>query len=490
MKATVIVALSILTLACESTPRESPDLVVWRGSIVETRTGAPIPDCLVRVYSETGRIVLDGRSNLIGEGRSGADGSVEIRFQNDSSPSHWVFDAKGYAPRSETAELDLDPVVRLERGSVFEGRVVDVLGRPVPGARISLFKGCGHAPAVRRAVADGEGRFRFDRVTVDRIWLEGEGIASSYAEWFHGPDGEVWVIGRPGFAVEGRVVDPRGRPIEGIWVKVWRRGPFARTDATGRFRLTGVEDGLRIGIATDTRPTANGVVTMWSILDAHCDATPVRITFDPETEDTDVTGGDPPDRPAVERPLLALRLADLPDPGFLGEFGNAAWIWTAEGERIAVGGPDEPSRVPPGVPMALHVLSDSVLLAVVPITIPAGTTGRVEKTIHLDLPPTYRFGLYRGRAPEVWVRTSARAPFHPVRTWRRHGRYEFVVPGGSAHQIYVFDTDLELGALVKPEEGAFDLGVLELSTRWRVRGEYLSGIEFPPGPVPVDAAQR
>jgi hypothetical protein len=387
MKTTAIFALSLLALSCGSTPGERPDLFVWTGQVVDAGTGTPISGCLVRVYSEVGRIVVDGQGVFLGDGQSGPEGFVHVAVRRDGEPSHWVFDAEGYAPRTVTAGLDLAPVVRLERGSTFEGRVVDVIGRPVPGARISLFEGCGHAPTLRRAVADGQGGFRFDGVNVRRIWLQGEGIASSYAEWFSTPDGEARIIGRPGFAVEGRVVDPDGRPIEGIWIKYWHRGPFARTDAAGNFRLEGVEDGARLGIATDTRPTQNGVVTMWSIHDAVRGAGPVRITFDMETEDTDVKETATDTSPPAERPLLALRIAGLPTEGFFEEIGNVAWIWTAEGERLAVGGPDEPTPVPAGVPMALHVLSKSVLVAIVPFSIPAGTTGRVEKTLRLD-PPT------------------------------------------------------------------------------------------------------
>ena len=60
--------------------------------------------------------------------------------------------------------------------------------------------------------------------------------------YFLPPDGGT-IATDPGLAIRGTVVDPEGKPVEGVVVTSVQspRGPTAVTDGKGRFRLDGVE---------------------------------------------------------------------------------------------------------------------------------------------------------------------------------------------------------------------------------------------------------
>jgi len=271
---------------------EDASMFVWAGQIVDEETGAPIRGARVRVSSESGTIVLDGRGTDLGEGTSDENGFVEVTMPLDPRPSHWLVDADGYAPRTENRSwrwwpsepviVEPEPVIELRRGSTFRGRVVDVLGRPVPGVRISTYEGCRHAPAQQRAVSGADGRFRFERSAHTQVWIEGGGVAGRNAEWFPDLDGGALILAQPGVTVEGRVLSPTGRPLPGIWVRIRERGPATRTDANGRFRLEGAEPGWSLGLATDHAPTKNGVVVKAFSATVIRDPQPLLLHFDPE----------------------------------------------------------------------------------------------------------------------------------------------------------------------------------------------------------------
>ncbi|MEN8148739.1 MAG: carboxypeptidase regulatory-like domain-containing protein [Planctomycetota bacterium] len=268
---------------------------LWAGQIVDEETLAPIEGARVRVFSESGTIVIDGRSTLLGQGMSDANGFVEVTMALDPCPSHWLVVADGYAPRTATrhwrwwphepALLEESPVLELSRGRPFRGRVVDPLGRPMPGVRISLYDGCRHAPAQQRGVTDEHGRFAFGRSDHSRVWIEGGGVAARDAEWFRDIDGGALVVAEPGVTVEGRVLSPEGRPLPDIWVRVWERGPATRTGADGRFRLEGADPSWVLGLATDHAPAKHGVVVKTDQAAVVRDPKPLILGFDPRTGD-------------------------------------------------------------------------------------------------------------------------------------------------------------------------------------------------------------
>jgi hypothetical protein len=147
-----------------------------------------------------------------------------------------------------------------ERSGGIVGRVVDLQGRPVPGAEVwgeALRKEAG------RVRADAEGRFRLGPIGEDKavdVWFEGEGLARERREGVHVFGGRDHDLGTltlvPGTRVAGRVVDAGGRPIPGakVAIEVYRRvlGHTidsnqrrweVSSDAEGRFRTASLPPG-------------------------------------------------------------------------------------------------------------------------------------------------------------------------------------------------------------------------------------------------------
>ncbi len=184
--------------------------------------------------------------------------------------------------------------VVLRPGIAGFGRVVDLGERPVAGAEVSLSASRRGPPRHRfepepapehRAVTDAEGRFEVANLAPGGIDLRV--TARGYAEIVI-PGVEVAEVGdgaaadlgtvvlEPGVRVEGRVVDPDGRPLAGAavhWMP-WRgddfRGfsgmgtaPEVTTDAAGRFVIEDLARGGKISIEARLRgydqATAPGV---------------------------------------------------------------------------------------------------------------------------------------------------------------------------------------------------------------------------------------
>jgi hypothetical protein len=162
-------------------------------------------------------------------------------------------------------EVPPSPTGRVEApNGAFEGRIVSSLtGRGLPAGELT-FARAGEASSVS-ATADGS--FRFDARVPGR-WLLAAATAPGHLpfapEWGQSP---VLLDARPGEVVreitialapaeelEGRVVDPDGRPVEGAEITVLggRAGAGTlvptkdrfRSDSAGTFRFTAPEDAI------------------------------------------------------------------------------------------------------------------------------------------------------------------------------------------------------------------------------------------------------
>lgn len=364
---------------------------VWSGQVIDRRTGEPIPGCRVRVYSEIGRVVLDGDAILVGEGVTDEDGFVAMGVWREPSPSKWVYEAEGYAPRTVT-NFDLpgkssDAVVGLGVEPDFRGRVFDPLGRPCPGVRVSTYQGCRHAPALRRAVTDAEGRFVLENVEVDQLWIEGSEIASAYGDWVMDENGEAVVFARPGVTATGRVTDRDGKPLANILVRgMWSRGPGVRTSDEGRFVLPGLEAGGEIHLSTDTLPVKDGVVGSTWAADVVRNPRPLHLRFDvkdasvPRSPDTSKVTLDLPGGPGRNRVTLIHR--ETGQVWFKEyEDGKGTMEVPAGPYEVRVGGPFCSSWL---VPFEDELRSSGPLLEPKPYL----AVGRVGIRIRLVNPPT------------------------------------------------------------------------------------------------------
>jgi len=120
-------------------------------------------------------------------------------------------------------------------GQVIRGRVVDPEGRPVAGAKVSWFRG----PRVR---TDGDGRFEIPGRPKVRTHLKVDhrSFLIPRLHLLSSSSGHVIAL-EAGLSISGRVTGKDGRGVAGIWVTAGR--PRARTDADGRYRITGLEAG-------------------------------------------------------------------------------------------------------------------------------------------------------------------------------------------------------------------------------------------------------
>jgi RNA polymerase sigma factor (sigma-70 family) len=145
-------------------------------------------------------------------------------------------------------------VTVMKKGVPIAGRVVDAEGRPVAGALVVSTdrQGALFTDVDQFAVTtDGDGRFRTGQVKASEWFLlaRARGHAPGEGRVKVGtavPQVEI-ALGRPR-TLEGRVVDPAGRPVAGAFVNVdtWRGyrclGVFLYSDAEGRFRWEDAPD--------------------------------------------------------------------------------------------------------------------------------------------------------------------------------------------------------------------------------------------------------
>ncbi len=148
---------------------------------------------------------------------------------------------------------------RLTPGLSLVGRVQDGLGRPIPGAMVSLEKAWrgGWLPPEagftkdNPAVTDGKGRFRFrflEKEGVYRLTAVAKGyLKKTLADVLPGKQDLVVTLSRGG-GVRGRVLDFRGRPVPSFTVEGVRRPSWAgwsvRGKKDGSFQGWGVPPGV------------------------------------------------------------------------------------------------------------------------------------------------------------------------------------------------------------------------------------------------------
>lgn len=210
------------------------------------------------------------------EAVTAADGRFEIR---DLPAGTYELTARGRGYAAITVpglaipegagSTDLGTVL-LMPGVAVEGQVVDPEGRPVSGAEVSVSEAGSSMRAVLRQHVDPpppiltgpDGFFRIeDRRPGETLNLGAyrAGYAAAGVPGVQVPsDKPVRIVLQPTSAVEGRVVDPDGRPIAGATVFAFASDPMrmgrfrfdgpsgpgpATSDEDGLFRVEGVEPG-------------------------------------------------------------------------------------------------------------------------------------------------------------------------------------------------------------------------------------------------------
>jgi Carboxypeptidase regulatory-like domain len=267
-----------------------------RGIVVDS-DGAPLRSVEIEIDAKRGPLrrgtVFRPPSISSRSGRTSAQGRFQIHGLLLDSGYQLSFAKDGFAP----AKVDIDELgaredrealrVVLEPGRRGVGWVVDERDAPVAGAEVRLDEAPDAAPRGSRrffdldagqdepdAVADGEGRFEVVDLAPGRYDLRAEApgfapVTVPGVEVLDGP-GEIdlgTVVLVPGAAIEGRVVDARGRPVAGAGIRVAQpsgssmmpsvlrmaagRPADATSAADGRFRVTDQQPGSRVDLSVE-----------------------------------------------------------------------------------------------------------------------------------------------------------------------------------------------------------------------------------------------
>jgi protocatechuate 3,4-dioxygenase beta subunit len=212
------------------------------GTIVDP-DGQPVPDATLWYRTADGQ-------------RSWANGDADGRWLIDRVPAgKLVLSARSpihIAAPAITVRVDGEHamagvVVRVERGAVVSGIVVDGDGKPVAGAAVSAESGSAESGS---AEADDAGRFEITGLQPGPCKVSAStathGSAIQQLELAPGGRAEVRLVVVES-RIAGRVTDPRGEPLPDINVHATRTGDTDSvsvvTDAAGRFELGGLSAG-------------------------------------------------------------------------------------------------------------------------------------------------------------------------------------------------------------------------------------------------------
>lgn len=220
-----------------------------------------------RVLDEAGDAILNAEIRLIPEDatkwpgasreqdpiktvKSGTGGEFEM---DGVPPGLWRLSvqAEGYAPDQvtnlevaageELSELE----IRLQRGVKVWGRVMTPEGTPVPDATVRA--------ADQHVLSEGDGSFRFlEPLAPGQLLVEADhdevGLAEKLVSLSPGEgERQVDLILQPGLSIRGRTIDPEGRGIKGVLVKLTPEYPvtadYQSSDEHGGFHFRNVEPG-------------------------------------------------------------------------------------------------------------------------------------------------------------------------------------------------------------------------------------------------------
>jgi hypothetical protein len=194
--------------------------------------GSPVAGARIRYFHHHW---ITGTS-FAGEERSGPDG----RARRPVFFALATVRAAGFAGEVFRGP-DPGPVLTLREGEAVEGVVLDLHGRPIPGARISSPPS---PPAACETLSDAAGRFVLPPVVPNAaLRAEAKGYAPLEISLSLYPDEErtvvFWLV--PGRSVSGRVVDSAGEPVADALV-VLDQEVVSKviTDREGRFAFDGV----------------------------------------------------------------------------------------------------------------------------------------------------------------------------------------------------------------------------------------------------------
>lgn len=202
-------AVVMLTLLDERSG-EPVEGAAFTGSVPEDLGPSPAGQLQLAVTSGASAGLAAGLYRIAGASEHG----TRICAQVEGYPSQTI-DVPGLAPEST-----LSVTLRLDRGFILGGQVVDFENRPIVGADVqaALCEGSGFRGETRRVPTGAEGRFRFAGSAAGTwsVWV-------TAPEFLSAPGAEVQVVQgdvddvlfrlAPAASIEGRVFAPTGEPL-------------------------------------------------------------------------------------------------------------------------------------------------------------------------------------------------------------------------------------------------------------------------------------
>ena len=233
---------------------ELPPVGGLSGQVVDAGTRSPLAGAVVWPAAVPGRAAItDARGRFAWSGLPPGE-----PFLRAAAPRHLEAEVRVGVQPARTARA----VVALRPAAAAAGRVVDVRGRPVNGATVTIAAAGDEDPRVDAGeprsidTADG-GRFRVAGLDPDRgyrLEVERRGYAPA-GETLSPGGSKEWtgleIVLVPGGSAVGRVVDREKRPVPGAEVRLLGDGGAAdatgagadRTDVEGRFRILDLHAG-------------------------------------------------------------------------------------------------------------------------------------------------------------------------------------------------------------------------------------------------------
>lgn len=285
-----------------------PPEVTVRGTVVDAE-GGPVSGARVRLRAPA----QPGITWKATWGREAPGGSSDERgrFRVAGLDTGTVYLLRVEAPGFPALERAVEPpaqlALTLERGGGVTGVLADPYGEPVVGARARLFPAPDEANRLVVQLLDGERVARYEAVTGAQgrftvtevaagaydLWIEAPGLAPVRRMGVEVPGGELQRLGRlvadPAVAVEGRVVDAEGEPVEGARVSVDPFSPyrdFRGSRSVYVFSPGGPAGQVRGGVSDDEG---------WFRLDGLAAGEPVDLNVEHERHpDRKLSGVEPP----------------------------------------------------------------------------------------------------------------------------------------------------------------------------------------------------
>ncbi|WP_426756240.1 carboxypeptidase regulatory-like domain-containing protein [Myxococcus sp. Y35] len=218
---------SLSALLCDS----APDVPLSSGDCIGESEER------VRSLVEAGH----GASPVVAQAVSAPDGTFVLSGLPEGTVALWAIGERHAALALDVPTRTEDVELVLEEGLFLPGRVVDESGRPLPGARVTLF----HQAHSRffAAQADSEGRFAFGPLPPGDYTLvaASEGLLTDSLQ---DVDEEVIdpVVLHPPRRLSGRVLADEA-PVAGAEVHVEHTSQAGVTDAQGRFSFDSLAPG-------------------------------------------------------------------------------------------------------------------------------------------------------------------------------------------------------------------------------------------------------